>query len=31
MLVISVGVMVAVLVQRIKEIKEGEEDDLSKY
>ena len=29
--IIFVGVMVAVLVQRIKEIKEGDEDDLGKY
>jgi multisubunit Na+/H+ antiporter MnhB subunit len=29
--VISVGIMTAVLIQRIKEIKEGEEDDLGKY
>ena len=29
--VISVGVTAAVLIQRIKEIKKGEEDDLGKY
>ena len=29
--VVAVGVMAAVLVQRIKEIKEGDEDDLGKY
>ena len=28
---IAVGVMIAVLVQRIREIKEGEEDDLGEY
>ena len=28
---IAVGVLVAVLIQRIGEIKEGEEDDLGKY
>ncbi len=28
---IAVGVLVTVLIQRIKEIKEGEEDDLGKY
>jgi len=27
----ALGVLVAVLIQRIKEIKEGEEDDLGKY
>ncbi len=29
--VVAVGVMAAVLIQRIREIKEGEEDDLGKY
>lgn len=28
---IAVGILIAVLLQRIKEIKEGEEDDLGKY
>jgi len=28
---IAVGVLIAVLLQRIREIKEGEEDDLGKY
>ena len=27
----AVGVLVTVLIQRIREIKEGEEDDLGKY
>ena len=29
--IVAVGVMVAVLIQRIREIKEGDEDDLGKY
>jgi len=29
--VIAAGVTIVVLIQRIKEIKEGEEDDLGKY
>lgn len=29
--IVAVGVMAAVLIQRIKEIKEGEDDDLGKY
>ena len=29
--VVAVGVMAAVLIQRMKEIKEGDEDDLGKY
>ena len=28
---VLVGVMIYVLIERIKEIKDGEEDDLSKY